>query len=46
MSTPEEVGAQLKRIERERNQEEEDIWTRTILLVRIRQVSQSEFGSS
>ena len=44
MFTLEEIGAQLMRIEREQNQEEEDVLDETILSVRIRPVSQSELA--
>jgi hypothetical protein len=46
MFTPEEIGAQLTRIEREQTKKRETFWTRTILLVRIRRVSRSELGGS
>jgi len=46
MFTPEEIGAQLTRIEREQTNKRETFWKRTILLVRIRRVSRSELGGS
>ena len=46
MFAPEEIGAQLTRIERERNQKDEDALDEDDPLIRIRRVSQSELGSS
>ena len=46
MFTPEEIGAQLTRIERQQTKKRETFWTRTILSVRIRRVSRSELGGS
>jgi hypothetical protein len=46
MFTPAEIVAQLTRIEREQNKKRKTLWTRTILLTRIRRVSQSELDGS
>ena len=46
MFTPEEIGAQLTRIEREQNEKRKTFWTRTILLVRIRRDRRASLGSS
>jgi hypothetical protein len=46
MFTPEEIGTQLTRIERQQTKKRETFWTTTILSVRIRRVSRSELGGS
>jgi hypothetical protein len=46
MFTPEEIVAQLTRIERKRNQKDEDVVDKDDPLGEIRPVSQSELGSS
>ena len=43
---PEEIGAQLTRVEHERNQKDEDALDEDDPVIRIRRVSQSELGSS
>ena len=46
MFTPEQIGAQLTRIKRERNEKDEDVLDEDDPLREFRRRSQSEFGSS
>jgi hypothetical protein len=46
MFTPEEIAAQLTRIEHERNEKDEDVRARTIFFGRVRRISWSALGSS
>ena len=46
MFTPEGIGAQRRASCANRTKKRKTFWTRTILLVRIRRVSQSQLGSS
>jgi len=46
MFTPEEIAAQLARIEHERNEKDEDVPGEDKLLRRVRRISWSALGSS